>query len=75
MKNILSMQSFARLALSTLLLTVFTTVAAFGQENTGAIRGTIKDPTGAALPGVKVTASSEALVRSIDTTRESFRRR
>jgi hypothetical protein len=68
MKNILSLRSFARLTLSALLLTIFAVIAAIGQENTGAIRGTIKDPTGAALPGAKVTASSAALVRSIDTT-------
>src|SRR5215475_9935298 len=68
MKNTLSLRSFARLTLCALLLTTFAVAAAFGQENTGAIRGTIKDPTGAALPGVKVTASSSALVRSIDTT-------
>ncbi len=41
---------------------------AFAQENTGAIKGTVKDPTGASIPGAKVTASSPALVRSIDTT-------
>src|SRR5262245_5513607 len=68
MKNTLSLRSFARLTLCALLLTTFAVAAAFGQENTGAIRGTVKDPTGAALPGAKVTASSAALVRSIDTT-------
>ncbi len=41
---------------------------ALAQENTGAIKGTVKDPTGAAIPGAKVTASSPALVRSLDTT-------
>jgi hypothetical protein len=68
MKNILSLRSFARLMLSALLGAMFAVIAAIGQENTGAIRGTIKDPNGAALPGAKVTASSSALVRSIDTT-------
>ncbi len=68
MKNILSLRSFARLTLSALLGGILAVVAAVGQESTGAIRGTIKDPTGAALPGVKVTASSASLVRSIDTT-------
>src|SRR5262245_39418874 len=68
MKNTLSLRSFARLTLSALLGAIFAAALALGQESTGAIRGTIKDPTGAALPGVKVTASSAALVRSIDTT-------
>ncbi|HEU0175603.1 MAG TPA: carboxypeptidase regulatory-like domain-containing protein [Blastocatellia bacterium] len=68
MKNILSQRCFARLMLSALLGAVLAVVAAFGQENTGAIRGTIKDATGAAIPGAKVTASSASLVRSIDTT-------
>ncbi|MEP7272232.1 MAG: carboxypeptidase-like regulatory domain-containing protein, partial [Acidobacteriota bacterium] len=40
---------------------------ALAQENTGSIRGTIKDSTGAAIPGAKVTATSPALVRSLDT--------
>jgi len=67
MKNILSLRSFARLTLCALLGTTFAAALALGQENTGAIRGTIKDPTGAAIPGAKVTASSAALVRAIDT--------
>jgi len=67
MKNILSLRSLARLTLSALLGGILAVVAAFGQENTGAIRGTIKDPTGAAIPGAKVTATSAALVRAIDT--------
>jgi hypothetical protein len=54
--------------LSALLLTLLAVVTAFGQENTGAIRGTVKDATGGVLAGVKVTASSAALVRPIDTT-------
>lgn len=41
---------------------------AMAQENTGAIRGTVKDQTGAAIPGAKVTATSPALVRPIDAT-------
>ncbi|HKQ75524.1 MAG TPA: TonB-dependent receptor [Blastocatellia bacterium] len=68
MKTTLTLKSFARLTLSALLLTTFALTAAFGQENTGAIRGTIKDSSGAAIPGAKITASSPALVRSIDVT-------
>ncbi len=40
---------------------------ALAQENTGSIKGAIKDPTGASIPGAKVTATSSALVRSLDT--------
>src|SRR5262245_31276071 len=68
MKNTLSPSNIAKLTLSALLLTIFAVIAAFGQENTGAIRGTVKDPAGAAIPGAKVTASSPALVRPIETT-------
>jgi hypothetical protein len=71
MKNTLPLKSFAKLTLSALLLTIFALSAAFGQENTGAIRGVIKDPNGSALPGAKVTATSAALVRSIDATSDS----
>lgn len=47
---------------------ILTAAFAFAQENTGSIKGTVKDPTGASIPGAKVTASSPALVRSLDTT-------
>src|SRR5262245_14069852 len=66
MKNTLSLKSFARLMLSALLGSLFAVSAAFAQENTGGIQGTVKDPTGAAIPGAKVTASSPALVRPLD---------
>ncbi|HZS05532.1 MAG TPA: TonB-dependent receptor [Blastocatellia bacterium] len=36
------------------------------QENTGSISGTVRDETGAAIPGAKVTASSPTLVRSLE---------
>lgn len=41
---------------------------AFSQENTGSIRGEVKDQTGAAIPGARVTASSSALVRPLEVT-------
>src|SRR4029453_5484100 len=66
MKNTLSLRSFAKLMMNPIFLTILALTAAFGQENTGAIRGIIKDPNGSALPGAKVTATSAALVRSID---------
>jgi hypothetical protein len=41
---------------------------AFSQETTGAIRGSVKDERGAAVPGATVTASGGAIVRPIETT-------
>src|SRR5262245_49882130 len=68
MKNTLSLRSFAKLMLSALLLTLFAVLAAFGQENTGSVQGTVKDAGGAVIPGAKVTLSGPALVRSLDAT-------
>lgn len=45
--------------------------AAFAQENSGSIQGVVKDQTGAVISGAKVTASSPALVRSLDATTDS----
>src|SRR5215510_4048039 len=40
--------------------------AAFGQsDTTGAIAGTVKDDTGAVLPGVTVEAASPALIEKV----------
>lgn len=68
MNNNLSLRSGAGVVLSALLFTLFTVVAAFGQENTGSVQGTVKDTAGAAIPGAKVTLSGPALVRSLDAT-------
>jgi hypothetical protein len=68
MKNTLPLRSSARLLFRALLLSFFAFGAALAQENTGAIRGTVQDPAGAAIPGAKVTASSLALVRPIEIT-------
>jgi hypothetical protein len=68
MKNILSRRSFAGVMLSALLGALFAVVPALAQENTGSIKGTIKDPTGAAIAGAKVTVSSPTLVRPIEVT-------
>ena len=59
-----------RLFCCTLLLAAFATLA-FSQENSGSVRGEVKDQTGAAIPGVKVTASSSALVRPLETTTDA----
>src|ERR1051326_940390 len=50
-----------------LLLVTLLSVSGFAQENSGRIAGTIKDPTGAAIPGAKVTATSPTLPRAIET--------
>ncbi len=49
------------------LLAIFASVAS-AQEVTGSIRGTVKDPTGAVIPGATVTATSPSLVRPIEVT-------
>lgn len=68
MKNTLSLRRFARLTLSVLLGAIFAVIAAFGQENTGSVQGTVKDTSGGAIAGAKVTLSGPALVRSLDAT-------
>src|SRR5437773_9358049 len=44
---------------SILALTLFARSVAHAQVDTGAILGTVKDQTGAVVPGVKVTATNE----------------
>jgi hypothetical protein len=68
MKNILSLRSFARFTLCALLGSIFAIGVAFGQENSGSVQGVVKDTTGAAIPGAKVTLSGPALVRSLEAT-------
>ncbi len=46
-----------KLVLFTLVLVLGLTGISFGQETTGSIEGTIKDPSGAVVPGVSVTAT------------------
>jgi outer membrane receptor protein involved in Fe transport len=53
------------------LLVLALTSLAFGQENSGSIQGMVKDQSGAAIPGAKVTASSPILVRSLDAVTDS----
>jgi hypothetical protein len=71
MKNILSRRSFAGVMLSAFLGAMLAVMAAYGQENTGSVQGTVKDTTGAAVAGAKVTLSGPTLVRSLETTSNS----
>jgi hypothetical protein len=59
MKPDVQLARCARMALCTLLLCLFT-VAAFGQAGRGAINGTVTDPSGAVIPGAKVTLTNSA---------------
>jgi hypothetical protein len=68
MNNNLIFRSTAKLMLSALLLSLLTVMTVFAQENTGSIQGTVKDQTGASIPGATVTASSPILVRSLEMT-------
>jgi hypothetical protein len=43
-------------------------VSAFGQERTGNLEGTVKDPTGAVVPNVSVTIKNAATTASETTT-------
>ncbi len=45
--------------------------AAFAQETTGAIQGTITDPTGAVVAGAKVTATADKLIKPETATTDS----
>lgn len=74
MKNTLSLRSFARLMLSALLGAMFAVVAAFGQETTGTISGTVSDASGARIPGATVKVEGSAFVRTATTDSEGFYR-
>src|SRR5438093_8387593 len=51
-------------------LALMVSVPAYAQKITGTIRGTVTDPTGAVIPGAKVTVKNEdtGLTRSANTT-------
>jgi len=49
-------------------LAVFLCIVAFGQENTATIYGTVTDPSGAAIPGVKVSITNDLTGRINSTT-------
>ena len=44
---------------------------AYSQETTGGLQGTIKDPTGAVVPGAHVTVTAPTLVGSKDSTTDA----
>jgi hypothetical protein len=58
---------FSRCAVFTLLLSLFLPGTARAQFN-GSISGTISDPTGAVIPGAKITLQNEATQTTRDTT-------
>ncbi|HEV7396862.1 MAG TPA: TonB-dependent receptor [Pyrinomonadaceae bacterium] len=64
----LNFSSITKLLLSMALLAMFAT-AAFGQETTGNIRGTVKDPNGGVVPNATVTATNNQ--RTFTTTTDS----
>jgi len=49
-------------------LLILISTALYGQVDTGAIYGTVKDQSGAVVPGVKVTAASQETGLSVTTT-------
>lgn len=54
-----------------LLLAALTATPMFAQETTGGLQGTIKDASGAVVPGAKVTVTSDALVGAKTATTDS----
>jgi len=64
------MDSFGRSVTGTLalLLLVFSCSVAFGQQNTGTLRGQVKDQFGGIIPGATVTAVDGAGVEKTTTT-------
>ncbi len=58
-------------ALNILCITILFSLVAFAQENTGSVQGSVKDPSGAIVPGAKVTLTGSGLVRSLDAITDS----
>lgn len=61
-----------KLVLFTLVLVLGLTGISFGQETTGTIEGTVKDPSGAVVPGVSVTATGTGYSRTVATDDVGF---
>lgn len=51
------MSNTLRITMSVLSVLLLTTAIAFGQSTTGALEGTVKDPSGAVVPGANVTVT------------------
>lgn len=48
-----------RIVVSVIAMFILTSVTAFGQQTTGTIEGTVKDPQGAVIPGATVTVTGQ----------------
>jgi hypothetical protein len=60
-----------RTALAFCLLLVFSSVALYAQSDLGTITGFVKDPSGASVPGAKVTVRNQTGLERQATTNES----
>ncbi|CAN5808777.1 hypothetical protein BH18ACI4_BH18ACI4_21920 [soil metagenome] len=61
-----------KLVLFSLLLVLALTGISFGQETTGSIEGTVKDPSNAVVPGVSVTVVGTGYSRTVTTDDVGF---
>ena len=61
-----------KLVLFSLVLVLGLTGISFGQETTGTIEGTVKDPSGAVVPGVSVTVTGTGYSRTVATDDAGF---
>ena len=61
-----------KFVLFTLVLVLGLTGISFGQETTGTIEGTVKDPSGAVVPGVSVTVTGTGYSRTVATDDAGF---
>jgi hypothetical protein len=61
-----------KLVLFSLVLVLGLTGISFGQETTGTIEGTVKDPSSAVVPGVSVTVTGTGYSRTVTTDDAGF---
>src|SRR5258708_17415743 len=55
------------MACAAVIVCVFLSVPAYSQVDTGSVRGVVKDPAGAVIPGAKVTLTSEDTGLALET--------